>query len=74
MSNRNTQTNKVFFDLRINEVLVHVGFVCEFWGEGKERLKRGREGKGGKGERREKPSPCLRVEKPTRKGDGGLML
>ena len=32
---------------------IFLGFVCEFGGEGKERLRRGREGKGGKGERRE---------------------
>jgi len=36
--------------------------------EGKERLRRGREGR-----KEGKPSPCLEVKKPTRKGNGGLM-
>jgi hypothetical protein len=30
-----------------------LGYVWEFWGDWKERLRRGMEGKGGKGERRE---------------------
>ena len=39
--------------------------------EWKERLRRGREGREGRKEG--KPSPCLGVKKPTRKGNGGLM-
>jgi len=38
--------------------------------EGKERLRRGREGKG---ERRESLPLVWELKKPTRKGNGGLM-
>jgi len=41
--------------------------------EGKERLRRGREGKEGKGERRESLPLVWELKKPTRKGNGGLM-
>jgi len=40
----------------------------------KGKAKEGKGRKGREGRKEEKPFPCLRVEKPTRKGDGGLML
>lgn len=40
----------------------------------KGKAKEGKGRKGREGRKEGKPSPCLGVKKPTRKGDGGLML
>jgi len=49
-----------------------LGFVCEFWREGKERLRRGREGKEGKGERRENLPLVWELKKQEGKKMEGL--